>query len=406
MKSELPLAGVRIVDFTWVGAGPLTTRVLADFGADVIKIESKSRPDVLRVTPPLASSGAAGERSGYFAVRNANKRSMSLDMQRPEARAILRRLLETADVVANSFAPGVMERWGLDYGGVSGIKPDIIYLEMPMLGSEGPYRNFTGFGATLMAVSGAMDLCGYPDRPPVGTGTNYPDHVPNPMHAAFAVMSALIHRRRTGIGQKIEVAQLESTVNVVAEAFLEHDLDGPPRRKGNHSQTYAPHGVYPTSTDDRWVAIAVEDGQQWPAFCDVIDRLDLMTDDRFATHAARVANADFLDAVVSAWTRRNSPQAATVVLQHRGIAAGPVNDAASLMDEDANIASLDCFKPLPHPEMGVTRYVKAPIRMSRTPARLDSAAPLIGQHTDEVCRKVLGMAEAEIETLRGAGAFG
>lgn len=400
----LPLQGITIVDFTWVGAGPLATRILADFGADVIKIESRGRPDVLRVTPPLAPHGAEYERSGYFAARNANKRGITLDMSAPAGRDIAVRLLEKADVVANSFAPDVMDRWGLGYLEVARIRPDIIYLEMPMLGSEGPYRKFTGFGATLLAVSGLLDLCGYEDGEPVGTGTNYPDHVPNPMHAAFAVLAALIYRRKTGQGQRIEVSQLESTLNIIGDAFI--DQGHPARRQGNRSAVFSPHGVYPTLGDDRWVAIAVRGDAEFGAFCGVIGRSDLPSDPRFASHPARRDNAEALDAIVGTWTARLTGGAVMERLQAAGIPAGALNDAATLIEDDANAAALGLFKTLAHAEMGPSRYLRAPIRMERTPARLDSAAPLLGEHTRQVCRDLLGMDADDIRRAEAAGAFG
>ncbi|WEX12452.1 CoA transferase [Chelativorans sp. AA-79] len=406
MTHDLPLHGVRIIDFTWVGAGPLTTRILADFGAEVIKIESRSRPDVLRITPPLAASGVQYERSGYFAARNANKKSVALDMSVAAGRDLARRLIADADVIANSFAPGVMARWGLGYEDVAEIKPDIVYLEMPMLGSEGPYKNFTGFGATLMAVSGLLNLCGYPDRPPVGTGTNYPDHVPNPMHAAFAVLAALIHRRATGEGQKIEVSQLESTINVIGSAFVRNGHEEPVSRSGNLSRRFSPHGVYPCEGDDQWVAVAVEGETQWQTFCEVVGQPRLTSDPRFSSHDLRVANAEVLDSIIAVWTTKSSSKSVMHLLQAKGIAAGVVNDAATLVEGDPNIAALECFKVLPHSEMGPSRYLRAPIRMSRTPARLERSAPLLGEHSFDVCRDLLAMTNEEIDAATAAGAFG
>ena len=406
LVSDLPLAGVRIIDFTWVGAGPLTTRILADFGAEVIKIESRSRPDVLRITPPLSPTGSEYERSGYFAARNANKKSVALDMTKEAGRDIARRLIRSGDVVANSFAPGVMERWGFGYEDVIKFAPEIVYLEMPMLGSEGPYKDFSGFGATLLAVSGMLHLCGYPDRQPTGTGTNYPDHVPNPMHAAFAVLAALIEKRKSGKGQKIEVSQLESTINVIGSAFVMQAQGHEAARTGNSSAAHSLHGAYPCAGDDRWVAISVKGEKQWQGLSEVLRRPDLLANPMFETLDGRVEHRAALEAIVAAWTRLREPREAMLRLQEAGIAASVVNDAQTLMDQDENAEALGLFKALPHAEMGPSRYMRAPVRMSRTDARLDTAAPLLGEHTEEVCRELLGMSVADIEASHQSGAFG
>ena len=203
--SDLPLKGIRVADFCWLGAGSYTTKILGDMGADVIKIESAARLDSLRMAAPYKDGVPGVNRSGYFADRNTSKRSITVDMKHPRALALVRRLIEQSDIIANNFTPGVMEKFGLGYDAVRAMKPDIIYLAMSMQGSQGPERSYLGYGASMVSLTGLHELSGLPDREPAGTGTNYPDHVPNPCHAAFALLAALRHRRRTGQGQLIDL---------------------------------------------------------------------------------------------------------------------------------------------------------------------------------------------------------
>ena len=249
------LKDIRVLDFCWVGAGAFVTKLLADLGAEVIKVESRARPDNLRLSPPFRPGAEGLEGSGYFASRNSNKKSFALDMRTPKARAIALDLAARSHVLTSNFRPGVLERWGLGYADICELNPSIVYLTMPMQGADGPNSSYIGFGSTISALSGLMHLSGRPDRPPVGTGTHYPDHVPNPGHALVAVLAALYHRERTGEGQAIEVSQLESTVNVIGPAILAHSLgEPPPGRTGNRVPTASPHGTFPC-LDDQWVAV-------------------------------------------------------------------------------------------------------------------------------------------------------
>ncbi|HEY2887231.1 MAG TPA: CoA transferase, partial [Candidatus Limnocylindrales bacterium] len=257
MTDGQPLAGIRVLDFTWVGAGALATKLLADLGADVIKIESRARPDNLRLAPPYRDGRDGLDGSGYFATRNSSKRSLALDMRLDQARALALRLASAADIVASNFRPGVIDRWGLGYDAVRAVNPSVIYLTMPMQGADGPHASFTGFGSTIAALSGLVSLSGLPDRPPVGTGTHFPDHVPNPGHALVAVLAALLYRARTGAGQAVELSQLESTINIIGPAIVEASLahGSLQPRAGNRAAGASPRGVFPCAGTDSWVAI-------------------------------------------------------------------------------------------------------------------------------------------------------
>lgn len=402
MNTALPLAGIRVLDLTWVGAGPIGTKVLAEFGAEVIKIESRSRPDPLRRTGPFAPGDDPLERSGYFADRNAGKQSISLDLTHPDAREVVLRLAAESDICAQSFRPGTMEKFGLGYEDLREVRPDIIYLAMPMQGEWGPHASFSGFGATLVALCGLHDLCGYPDREPVGTGTNYPDHVPNPLHAVFATLTALSHRSRTGEGQRIELSQLESTLNVIGPGIEQAAAGRAPERNGNRVHFAAPHGVFPAAEDDRWVAIAVLDDVQWSILANITGS-PVLADLELQQLAGRRAVESSIEAELSAWTAQHPAEALAARLQEAGVPASVVRDANEILQGASGLRESGALTWLRHPVMGESVYTSPTPRLSRTPGELNSPAPLLGQHTDEVLDRVLGMTESEITALRDAG---
>jgi len=402
VSAVAPLSGIRVLDFTWVGAGPIGTKLLAEFGAEVIKVESRTRPDPLRKTAPFAPGDDPLERSGYFADRNAGKRSIALDMTHPRAREIVLRLAAATDVCAQSFRPGTMEKWNLGYEELIAVRPDLIYLAMPMQGEWGPHATFSGFGATLVALCGLHELCGYPDREPVGTGTNYPDHVPNPMHAVFAVLAALLHRDATGEGQRIELSQLESTLNVIGPAIELADLGRSPVRAGNRIPHAAPHGVFPVRGDDRWIAIAVVDDRRWRALAE-LTRIPKFNAVEFARLEGRKAREDEIETLLAGWTASQDADELAGLLAAAGIAASPVRTADELLAGASGLRDRGAFAWLDHPVMGSSVYTAPTPRLSATPGSLASSAPLLGADTDEVLSAIAGYSPEEIAELRGEG---
>jgi len=400
--SDGPLEGLRVIDFTWVGAGSLATKLLADFGAEVIKIETATRPDILRLTPPFAHGLPGLNRSGYFSNRNTSKKSVALNLSQPAGVALARRLIALADVVANNFTPGTMDKWGLGYDDCRRIKPDIIYLDMPMQGATGPNRDYMGFGTTIAALSGFMFLTRYPDSPPQGTGTNYPDHIPSPYHAAVAVLAALRHRRLTGEGQHIEVSQVESMIAAVGVPVLAALATGvDPPGQGNWHPAASPHGVYPAAGRDRWIAIACMTEQEWRALADLANHR-WGEDRRFTSLLGRLRHRQELDALVAAWTAEHDAFDLADRLQSVGVPAGPVQTPADLLD-DPQLRHLGHWVTLEHPEMGLSIYDSPAIRLERSPGRIRSPAPLLGQHTREVMVGLLGLTEAEVSALEEQG---
>lgn len=396
-RSRMPLEGVRVADFTWVGAGSFTTKLLADHGADVIKVESRAKPDGIRLSPPFKDGISGVNRSGYFADRNTSKRSLALNLKTDDGQRLARRLVAESDIVANNFTPGVMDRLGLGWSDVQRINPRVIYLAMSMQGSTGPARDHLGYGLTIGSLVGLQHLTGLPEREPVGTGTNYPDHIPNPAHGAFAVLAALRHRRRTGEGQYIDLAQTEPTIAVLGEAVLDSSTNGrSPGRSGNSHPRYAPHGVYGCAGDDDWIAIAVTNEAQWQHLVEV---LGLDAPREWKDASARKADERSLDVAVAEQVAAWDVQQLAAKLRAVGVPAGKVNSSQDVV-EDSQLSARGHWVRLDHPEMGPTLYSAPAFRLSRTPGGLRRPAPCLGEHTDEICRTILGLDDDEIARLQ------
>ncbi|MEV5838353.1 CoA transferase [Nocardia sp. NPDC052112] len=405
--STLPLTGIRIADFSWVGAGPFMTKPLADHGAEVIKVESRTRTDVIRSMPPFRHRIAGVDRSGYFANRNSSKKSICLDLRDEFGRELALRLIAKSDIVVNNFTPGTMDRLGVGYAAARAVRGDIIYLEMPMQGNAGPHKGFRGYGLSIGAVGGLLGLSGYPDRLPVGTGTNYPDHVPNPLHGAIALLAALRHRRHTGQGSYIELAQLESTINAIGPAMVAAANGLPVERMGNADLEAAPSGVYPCAGTDAWCTITVTGDAQWAKCASVLDAADLAeAGSGFESVGLRRRNRAELDNEISTRTARFQSFELAEALCEAGIPAAAVANSEDLMCRDPQLRARGHFVSLDHPVMGPSIYNNIPYRLGRTPGRLRSAAPMLGAHSREVCTALLGVSTAEYEHAHAEGVLG
>lgn len=402
--SRLPLEGLLVADFCWIGAGSYTTKILGDMGANIIKIESSTRLDSLRLAGPYKDGKPGVNRSGYFADRNTSKRGITIDMKHASALGVIRRLIERSDIVANNFAAGVMEKFGLGYADVARMRPDVIYLAMSMQGSEGPQRDFRGTGSSIAALTGIQEMSGLPGRVPAGTGTNYPDHLPNPCHASFALLAALRHRRRTGQGQYIDFAQTEPMLSLMGPTFLDLTVNGRLQgRRGNDHPWAAPHGVYPCLGKDRWIAITVMGDAQWSALLKAMGCPGWAMEERWQTLPGRHRDREELNGRVAAFTAQRDARELMMDLQSRGIPAGAVQDAHDVTRVDPQLAHRGHWVRLPHAEMGNSIYNNLPFRFSRTPVRPTRPAPLLGEHTREVLGGMLGFPEAEIDALEAEG---
>ncbi len=413
MAEELPLAGVRVADFTWVWAGPYCTLQLAHLGAEVIRIETATRPCVTRMLPPWAQGRMGLNRSGYYNQYNQGKKSITLNLKHPEAQEVARRLIKASDVLANNFAAGVIDRMGFGYEQVRKLRPDIVMITLSGYGDTGPDRDFVAYGPAQVPLSGLSALTGYRGGPPMHTGFSYAD--PNAgIHAAFAILAALHHRARTGEGQYIDMSQWECMIDVLAEGLLEYTMNGrEPERDGNRVPLMAPHGNFrcldlpePVQgvTIDRWVSIACVDDGEWARLAGAIGRPELAGDPRFRTLKMRKENEDALEAIINEWTSRRHVREVVELLQAAGVAAGAVADNKYL-SEDPNLNARGYFVHQEHPEAGRMRHCGIPWRMSGTPCEVRAAAPTLGQHTGEVLTQVLGYGESEVEELRKIGAL-
>jgi benzylsuccinate CoA-transferase BbsF subunit len=394
-----PLEGIRVADFTWVWAGPMCTMQLAHMGAEVIRMESMRRVCVTRMLPPWDGGAPGINKSGYFNQYNQGKRSINLDITKPEGKEIARKLVAISDVAVENFAGGVMDRLGLGYEELRKVNDDIVMISMAGYGQTGPESHYISYGPAQVPLSGMSSLTGYAGEQPMHVGMSYGD--PNAgLHAAFAVLSALYHRERTGKGQYIDMSQWESTMNVMGEGIMDFTMNGTqPPRNGNRIPEMAPHGVFRCEGDDRWVSIACANDEEWMTLCEAIGNPGLADDSRFRTLADRKANEDALERAIEEWTSTRDPFEITKQLQAKGIAAFPPLMNRELA-EDPHLNARNFFVEKEHAEIGIKKHPGIPWRMSATPCEVQRAAPTLGQDTEYVYTEVLGMSPEEIADLR------
>ena len=425
MKKRFPLEGVRFADFSWFGAGPYVTRLLAAYGAEVIRVESSTKLDGMRWQAPRKPDVTPSYNiSGMYNNFNPGKLGITLNLNHPEAQELAKKLISISDVVLDNFYPGAMEKWGLGYKELVKIKPDIIVATMPVMGITGPYTMWRGFGTSIRTMAGIDYMTGNPDRPPIGTGmAALPDFSCNPYHATTAIMAALHFRNKTGEGQFIEVAQFESTVCWTETAILDYTANGHIQEgMRNRLPNAVPHGVYrcraedgevdycamPESVpehrkkDERWCAIAVFTDDEWKAFCDAIGNPPWTKEEKFATFLNRKKNEDELDRLVGDWTIDKSAEEVMTLLQKAGVSAGVVQDGEDLLTRDPQLKERGFHVYLDHPEAGRIAHDGLTFSLSATPGEI-RRAPLLGEHNEYVYRDILGLSEQEIDRLTVEG---
>ena len=405
-----PFAGLRILDLSWVAVGPITTRYFADHGATVIRVESVARPDVSRTIPPFKDAKPGINRGAFSANWNANKLGLGLNLAKGQAREVIRRLIREwgPDVLVESFSPGTMAGWGLDYGKVRRLRPDIVYLSTSQLGQTGPHAWFKGYGVHASAIAGFDHLTGWPDRMPEGPYGAYTDFI-NPPHGVAAIVAALDYRRRTGKGQYIDQSQVECALQYMAPALLDCQVNGRvAMRQGNADGDHSPHGVYPCKEKESypgggsWLAIAVTTKGEWKALARRIGRPDLADDAVLASVEGRRAKAQEIDTAIAAWTQQVDRHEGMRLLQEAGVAAGAVQKASDLW-EDPQLAHGKYFQWLEHPESGAMPYVATQFKLSETPGVVRTTGPMIGQHNGLVLGEHLGMTSDTIAGLIADG---
>lgn len=390
---RLPLEGVRILDFFWVLAGPTATRVLADYGADVVHVESQKHLDTLRVIPPYQFSNPHPEGAGGAQSANVNKRALTLDLEHPAAREVALELARWADVVTESFAPGVMERAGLGWKDLQQVNPRLIMISSCLLGQTGPWHRFAGFGNLAAAVTGFQSLAGWPDEPPSGPWGAYTDFIAS-RYNALAILAALEHRDRTGEGQYIDMAQAESALHFLGPAFLDYTANGRvPSPCGNDDPEMFPHGVYPTAGKDRWIALGCRDALDWERLCAAMGRPDM---------ASRRAERDEVTRAIEEWARPHEAGALAELLQAHGVPAYAVLDTPGLY-EDPQLQHREHFLEIAH-QIYQTSWVESTrLRLSRTPARKPERAIHLGADNRSVLEEILGYTPERIWQLAQAG---
>jgi benzylsuccinate CoA-transferase BbsF subunit len=399
------LAGLKVADFTWVAAGPLTTRLLADHGATVVHIESLTKPDISRTSGPYRNDVPGLNRAANFGIFNAGKLGMTINLKTAEGRAVAWRLIEWADVVAENMTPGAMAKFGFDYESIRQRRPDIVMLSSTQQGQTGPRAIIPGYGYMSTAYAGHHFVTGWPDRvpvPPPPTG-NFSDFISPPL-GVTAILAAIDRRDRTGEGCYIDLSQFEPAVRFLATPILDFAVNGRVlQRNGNRDPWHCPHGVYPCLGDDRWIAITVTGEEGWEAFCRLLDRSEWMSDPRFSDLSNRMAHQDELDEAIAQVTATYDGQVLMKRLQEAGVAAGVVNSLPEVM-QDPQLVHREHRVTLPHNEIGPVAYDRAPFQLSSTPGGPNAAAPCLGEHLDHVLRELLQYSDDEIADLIVTGA--
>lgn len=395
--------GLRVVAFGWAVVGPLTMKYLADYGATVIRVETGERPCTLRTSPPFKERKKGLNNSGYFNYLNSNILSFALNMSHPEALGIAKRLISKSDVFMENFAPGIIERWGLDYNEVKKIKPDIIMLRQSGFGAYGPYSRMPAFGMILTSLTGIPNSIGWPDREPLPVGVAaYTDYIA-PRFATAALIAALDYRRKTRKGQLLDVSQMESAIQFIIPSILDNiSNDREPSRTGNSNPFASPHGVFACKGKDRWCTIAVFNEKEWKNLCAVIGDNEYLNDPRFNSLVNRKKYEDEIFVEISKWTATQTAEEVMLRLQASGVPAGVVKNAEDLYC-DPQLRHRGLFWPLEHSEMGLFTHLGSSFILSKTPARAERPSPCIGEHTEQVCTKILGMSDDEFVELMQAG---
>jgi benzylsuccinate CoA-transferase BbsF subunit len=408
------LAGYRVLDFGTAFASPMAAQLLADMGAEVIKIESHTRLDGLRLGRPIVGDDIAGGDRGewpeyqpVFHGLNRSKLGITVNIKHSEGTALLKRLVRMSDVVINNFSPGVMERAGLGYDVLRAEKPDLIYVSLPAAGESGPLRNIVTYAPVIAALSGISGLVGYSAAREDFVGTlqvAFCDAV-GALHAVVAILAALRHRQAAGEGQAIEISQWEASVSMLGEGILDYVMNSRVLSPvGNAHPTMAPHNNYRCAGDDAWVAIAVRSEAEWQAFCQATGHPNWADDPRFADAYLRMQHRDELDTLITTWTSQRTPYDAMEILQAAGVAAMPVMNVEDQF-RDPHLRARQVHVECEHPKVGIEWLHGIPWRLSETLGRIRRPAPLLGEHNQYVFGELLGLPAAEIQRLVQAGAI-
>lgn len=399
--NEWPLFGVRILDLTWAVAGPQATKVLADLGADVIKIEAPGTGDLLRGLPPHWQNQPDPNWNGHFHRFNRSKRNLSVDLKKPAGVRLVKRLAAWADAIVDNFGAGVMTRLGLGPEELAAVNPRLVQISMSGYGQSGPHRNYPSYALISSARGSIVAGTGYQDGAATGPGIALGDTGAG-LQLALAILAALEQRDRTGQGTFVDMSQLEAATVFVGPALLDAAINGRALFcPENHlpDRTVAPHGVYPAAGDDNWVAIAVESDEQWAALAAAIGRPDLAADERLRTTEGRVAAAAEIDAAVTAYTSDRNAIEVARLLQAAGVPAGNAQRAPDLLNNDEQLAARGFYQRVAHPDIGEIAMDTLPLRWTDGPVPVPAPAPLLGEYNEYVLQSVLGLSDDDLVEL-------
>lgn len=392
------LSGIRIADFSWAWAGAHATAILALLGAEVIKVESRRRPDISRMNSLTTSQQFKSlDESPVFNQINLNKLSVSLNLSQPMATELAKKLVQVSDVVVENMRPGTMEKLGLGYTELKSIRPDIIYLSSSALGATGPLRGYTGYASNFAALSGLSYITGYPDGEPSDIRGEV--DLFSATTAAFAILAALNYRQSSGQGQFIDLSSTEINAALCGDAFLKLSSNGQePARMGNKDEIWAPHNCYRCLGNDQWLSVAITNKQEWESLVKATGNPEWAREQRFRSLAHRLQNQDELDRLVEAWTCQRTTYEAMHLLQESGVAAFPSMDGKQLY-EDPHLRERGVWQKMTHKALGEQVVIAPPWKLSETPAKITNSAPLFGEHNSYVLGELLGLTSQEIANL-------
>ena len=394
-RARPPLAGVRVIDFTRILAGPFGSMFLGDMGAEVIKVEEPAKGDDTRGWPPFVGGEAT-----YFLSVNRNKKSLTLNLKAPEGQEILRKLIARADVVLENFRPGTMERLGFGYERLRAVNRRLVYCSISGFGASGPEASRPGYDLIVQGESGIMDLTGFPDGPPVKVGNSIADLVAG-MAAAQGITLALLARGRTGRGQKVEIGMLDVMASLLTyQAGLYWNGGGRPTRRGNQHPSIVPYEVF--RARDAYLTLGVANNSLWEKICRALGREDLARDPRFDSETNRVTNRDALIPILNDLLGARPTDEWLARLEQAGVPAGRIRTVAEVC-ESPHLKARGMVVKLPHPKAGAITVMGVPVRLGATPGAASTPPPLLGQHTDEILTRLLRIPKAKVDKLRAAG---